>query len=30
MGTGMCMRLYSLLGENGMRQKFDTCWVWVW
>jgi len=26
MGT----RLYPLPGGDGMRQKFDTRWIWVW
>jgi len=30
MGMGMGTRLYPLPGGDGMRQKFDTRWVWVW
>jgi len=30
MGMGMGSRLYLLLGGDGMGQKFDTRWIWVW
>jgi len=26
----MSTRLYSLAGGDGMRQKFDTRWIWKW
>jgi len=30
MSTGITTKLYSLLGGDGMRQKFNIYWIWIW